>query len=130
MKKRDYSKNSEESEKAIEAYLCRLMREAGGIALKYYNPSAAGYPDRILLYPDGTTAWVEVKSAGRHPTPLQARRMARLREDFRQRVFLCDSREKARAIVARTHPSFDSPRVRMERSRKQADEERREEAEA
>ena len=99
MAERKYSRNSAESEKAIERYLCELVRAEGGLPLKYYNPTATGYPDRILLFPDGDVIWVELKSKGQGPTPLQSARIARLREDYRQRVYVCDSKAKAAEIL-------------------------------
>lgn len=92
------AENSEVSEKAIERYLCRLVKETGGLCLKYSSGNTAGYPDRVLLYPGGRTGWVEVKSSGRNPTPLQSIRIVQLR-GFGFRVWVCDSREKAESIV-------------------------------
>lgn len=99
MSNRDYTHNAEESEKALERYLCEVTKAHGGLALKYFNPNATGYPDRILLFPDGEVLWVELKSKGKHPTALQSERIRRLRDDFRQQVYICDSREKADKIV-------------------------------
>ncbi|MDE6072859.1 MAG: hypothetical protein K2G53_09975 [Muribaculaceae bacterium] len=101
MAQRQYSHNSEESEKEIERYLNKLTAEAGGLSLKYYNPIAPGYPDRILLFPDGEVIWVELKSKGQHPTRLQLHRISRLRNDYNQKVYVCDSRAKAEEIVRR-----------------------------
>lgn len=96
--KRRLSCNAEESEKALESYLCRLVREAGGLALKYASGTATGFPDRLLLFPRGRVIWVEVKSKGCSPTALQSHRMAQLRE-LGLVVRLCDSRAKAEEIV-------------------------------
>ena len=82
MAQRKYSKNAAESEKSLERYLCELTKAAGGLPLKYYNPNATGYPDRILLFPDGAVIWVEMKTAGQLPTSLQAERIRRLREEI------------------------------------------------
>lgn len=101
MAQRKYSKNAAESEKSLERYLCELTKAAGGLPLKYYNPNAAGYPDRILLFPDGAVIWVEMKTAGQLPTSLQAERIRRLREDMGQTVYICDSRRKAEQIIDR-----------------------------
>lgn len=98
MKGRNLSRNSEDSEKAIESYLCHLVRGAGGIPLKYSSGTSTGYPDRLLLFPGGEMIWVEVKSAGCNPTPLQSHRMQQLRT-MGFRVRLCDSRAKAEEIV-------------------------------
>lgn len=92
------ARNSEVSEKAIEAYLGQLTREAGGLSLKYSNGNTTGYPDRLLLFPGGVAAWVEVKSRGKHPTRLQAVRIDQLRR-LGFRAWVCDSREKAEAII-------------------------------
>lgn len=96
MKTKQYS---ETSEKALERYLVKRAKESGGIALKYYNPLATGYPDRLLLFPFGTVGWAEVKTSGKHPSPLQSHRMALLREQGFP-VWVVDSREKADAVVA------------------------------
>lgn len=101
--------NAGESEKALESYLCRLVKAAGGVALKYSCATATGYPDRILLFPGGRVIWVEVKSRGCNPTALQSHRIARLRE-MGCVVRLCDSREKAEAIVRiGLHATFPPP---------------------
>lgn len=96
---RQYSRNSEESEKQIERYLCQQMKLIGGLALKYFNPHATGYPDRLLLFPDGSVWWAEIKSKGKHPTLLQSTRIARLREDLRQIVYVVDSRQRVNEII-------------------------------
>ena len=107
--KRNLDRNSEESEKALESYLCRLVRQAGGVALKYASGTSTGYPDRLLLFPGGRVIWVEVKSRGGNPTPLQSHRICCLRE-MGFVVRLCDSREKAEAIVRiGTYPLFPPP---------------------
>lgn len=90
--------NSEVSEKAIEAYLGKLVKEAGGISLKYTNGNASGYPDRLLLLPGGVMGWAEIKSQGETPTKLQATRINKLRR-LGFMAWICDSREKAEQIV-------------------------------
>lgn len=95
---RELGLNGEESEKALERYLCRLVLGAGGLCLKYSSGTATGYPDRVVVMPSGRVCWVEVKSRGCCPSALQAVRMHELRERH-QMVRLCDSREKAEAIL-------------------------------
>lgn len=107
--KRNLSYNADESEKAIESYLCRLVKESGGIPLKYSSGTTTGYPDRVLLFPGGRVIWVEVKSAGCNPTALQSHRIQQLRE-LGLVVRLCDSREKAEAIVRLAQGSSWPPR--------------------
>ena len=72
--------HSEDSEKVIEAYLVKKVREYGGICLKYSNPGMTGYPDRVILFPDGITVWVEVKSKGQKPKPIQEIRIKEIRD--------------------------------------------------
>lgn len=66
MKKRieNIVKHAEVSEKAIERYLADRVKALGGICLKYNNPAAVGYPDRICLLPGGVVIWIELKSKG------------------------------------------------------------------
>ena len=66
-------------EKQIENKLSRSVKKAGGIALKFVSPSFAGMPDRLVLLPDGVFAFVERKSPGKKPRPLQVSRHKMLR---------------------------------------------------
>lgn len=63
------------TEKQIESYLVKRCKEQGWTALKYYNPNATGYPDRLVLLPGARVLWVEVKRPGAYPTALQIVRM-------------------------------------------------------
>jgi hypothetical protein len=85
------SKYSETSEKAIEAYLTRRVREEGGISLKFSSFTQTGYPDRVVMLPYGLTAWVELKSKGKKPRSLQQVRHDELRA-IGQPVYVIDSR--------------------------------------
>lgn len=84
-------RHAEVSEKAIEKYLTVRTKELGGICLKYFNPGAVGYPDRLVLLPGGVTIWVELKSRGKHLQEVQKIRIARLRQ-LGHVVEVCDSR--------------------------------------
>ena len=86
------------SEKAIEHYLGEQMKEIGGLSLKYSSGTQTGYPDRICLFPNGLTAWVEVKASGAKPTQLQKIRHARLRH-LGQVVLVVDSREAVKGLI-------------------------------
>lgn len=85
--------NYKESEKYIERYLNRKVAERGGISLKYSNPGATGYPDRVVLLPGGKTVWAELKSKGRKPSLIQSLRFEQM-EAIGHHVFVCDSIEK------------------------------------
>ena len=90
--------HAEESEKSIEAYLVRTVREHGGLCLKFSSHTETGYPDRLLLMPGGRTAWVEVKSRGKKPRRIQEIRMGGLRA-LGFEVYVVDSREKVEEIM-------------------------------
>ena len=70
--------HAEVSEKAIERYLVEQAKQNGLLCLKYSNPNMVGYPDRLLVLPDGRVIWVELKSKGRKPTKIQQVRIAEL----------------------------------------------------
>lgn len=84
--------HAETSEKSIERYLVAECHKRQWLCLKYSNMSEAGYPDRLIVMHDGLSAWCELKSAGRHTTPLQQRRMYELTARGHA-VRVCDSRE-------------------------------------
>ena len=71
---------SERSEKTIERYLRCKVDELGGVCLKFSSMTETGYPDRIVLFPGGLMAFVELKSTGKKPTKLQEIRHGQLRE--------------------------------------------------
>jgi len=67
-------------EKHLEQKLVKAVKAAGGIAPKFTSPGTDGMPDRILLFPGGKLAFVEVKRHGQKPTPLQMARHGLLRK--------------------------------------------------
>lgn len=83
--------HADESEKAIEAYLVKRCKEKGYKCLKYSSPSEVGYPDRLVLLPEGKVVWVELKSKGKKPRPIQTKRAEELWSMGHQ-VYCCDSR--------------------------------------
>lgn len=50
-----------DSEKAIEQYLVKKVREAGGTAYKFVSPGNRGVPDRVVVFPDGRIVFAEIK---------------------------------------------------------------------
>ena len=48
-------------ESALEQKFFELVRESGGLAIKLM-PTHAGVPDRLVLWPGGRTALVELKT--------------------------------------------------------------------
>lgn len=66
-------------EKQIENKLTRMVKQHGGIAVKFVSPSFVGMPGRLVLLPDGIIAFVELKAPGKKPRPLQTARHKLLR---------------------------------------------------
>lgn len=66
-------------EKDLEKKLIHAVKNAGGLALKFTSPGFDGVPDRIVLLPGGRIAFVEVKSPGKKPRPIQLARHKLLR---------------------------------------------------
>ena len=70
-------------EKHIEAYLIKRVKALGGIAYKWRGHGGAA--DRIIVLPDGTVWFVEVKTIGGRLSALQkvfAADMARLKQKY------------------------------------------------
>lgn len=62
-----------ESEKTTEKYLRDEVRKIGGRAYKFVSPGNTGVPDRLVCLPGGKAVFVELKSEGKHSTPMQGR---------------------------------------------------------
>lgn len=67
------------NEKLLERKLREAVRRMGGTALKLYSAYHTGLPDRLVLMPGGRASFVELKTTGRKPTPLQRKAIADLR---------------------------------------------------
>lgn len=66
-------------EKHIEQRLVKSVKKRGGICPKFTSPGFDGMPDRLVLFPNGKMAFVEVKAPGKIPRPLQLKRLGMLR---------------------------------------------------
>lgn len=58
-------------EKKIEAYLKKRVEAIGGRSYKFVSPSARGVADRIVMMPDGSTHFIELKTQGGRMSALQ-----------------------------------------------------------
>ncbi len=85
-------------EKIIERKFVDEAKAAGGWAPKFTSPGTDGMPDRILLMPGGKIAFVEVKSPGKKPRPLQLMRHAALRR-LGFNVFVLDDPNQIQSII-------------------------------
>ena len=85
-------------EKYMEHLLCKGVKELGGKAYKFVSPNCRGVPDRLCVLPDGRIFFVELKSAGKKPSPLQEIEIKRLRE-LGQEVLVIDNIEGVLDLV-------------------------------
>lgn len=92
-------RHADVSEKAIEAYLVRRVKDLGGVCLKYSNPGVVGYPDRVLLFPGGFVVWVELKSKGKRPNKVQQLRHEQLRR-LGHTVAVVESKQQVDVLLA------------------------------
>ena len=85
-------------EKTIEQKLIKAVRQSGGLALKFLSPNFNGVPDRLLLFPGGKAAFVEVKAPDQKPCPLQQHRIAQL-QALGFKVYVLDNEERIGEII-------------------------------
>ena len=102
-----------ESEKALEAKLVEKVKEMGGLALKFTSQFHRGIPDRIVLLPYHTFAFVELKTTGRKPEPLQVHAIMNL-EKMGYHVFIIDSTESLNYFLAKMQTRIDRLRERSQ----------------
>jgi hypothetical protein len=60
-----------DSEKKIEVKLTEMVKAKGGLCVKYPAGCYNGFPDRIVLMPQGQIFFVELKSEGKRPSLIQ-----------------------------------------------------------
>ena len=85
-------------EKVIEQKLVAEVKKAGGICPKWVAPGFDGVPDRIVMFPRGKIAFVEVKAPGEKPRPLQRARHELLRK-MGFRVYVLDEIGKIGGMI-------------------------------
>lgn len=95
---RQIARHAEESEKAIEQRLANKVRAMKGLCLKFASASMTGYPDRLVLLPQGRVAWVELKSKGKRPTRFQELRHEELKR-MGFDVYVADSSAAVDALI-------------------------------
>lgn len=85
-------------EKHIEQKLAKAVKHMGGIAMKFVSPGFDGMPDRLVLLPGGRMGFVEVKTPGKAPRPLQAARHRLLRK-LGFKTFVLDDEKQIQTII-------------------------------
>ena len=68
------------SEAAVERRVCERGAELGCWVIKFLPHALAGFPDRLVLAPNGRTGYCELKRPGEEPESLQDVRHRRLRQ--------------------------------------------------
>lgn len=86
------------TEKEIENYLVRKIKNKKGIAYKFTSPGNSGVPDRLCLLPNGKIFFVELKSPGKKPRALQVNQITKMTK-LGQRVYVLDSKEKVDEVL-------------------------------
>ncbi len=87
-----------DSEKLIEKTLVAEVKKQGGWVLKLLCQFVTGLPDRLVLLPGGVVFFVEVKSTGKKPTPVQKLVHEKLRR-LGFTVHVIDSLEQLNTIL-------------------------------
>ena len=85
-------------EKNVEQQLVRAVKAMGGFSPKLVSPGTDGMPDRLVLFPGGKLAFVEMKAPGRQMRPLQVRRKRQL-EALGFRVYCVDRLEQIGGVL-------------------------------
>jgi len=62
-------------EKDVERRLVGGIKRLGGQAVKFVSPASAGWPDRLILLPDGKVMFIELKTSTGKLSELQKYRL-------------------------------------------------------
>lgn len=65
-------------ENVIESEFVKAVKKAGGMAYKLTSQTANGLPDRLVLFPNAKTIFVELKAPKKMLRPLQRKRRYQL----------------------------------------------------
>lgn len=68
------------SEKVLERRLANQVKRMKGLCVKIHSANVNGLPDRLILLPGNKHFFVELKSKGKTPSPVQEVMIKRLRE--------------------------------------------------
>lgn len=104
-----YDMKDIESEKKLEARLVSEVKRRGGIAVKNTSQFHRGLPDRIVLLPYHTFAFVELKSTGEKSTALQSAVQGKLWQ-MGYTVYIVDSSGALDAFLAKMDRRLDKIR--------------------
>lgn len=88
------------TEKTIENYLKKEIKNKGGLAVKLNSTTMAGLPDRMILLPKGIIFFVELKRPKGKARPLQLA-VHRLLINLGFDVYVIDSKQKVKEVIDR-----------------------------
>lgn len=71
-------------ESEIEGWLKSRVEKLGGLWFKFVSPGNDGVPDRMAIFPDGRTVFVELKTAMGHLSRVQRYQIRRFHERRQQ----------------------------------------------
>jgi hypothetical protein len=87
------------SEADIEGKVTDWAKARGIICIKFQPKGDVGWPDHVFVVPPmGTTVWIEFKTPGEEPTPLQYYRIATINQAGGN-AYWADSVELAQSIL-------------------------------
>jgi hypothetical protein len=67
-------------ERTVEKKLVDKIKRMGGEAVKFVSPASRGWPDRLVLLPEGRVAFVELKTDKGVLSEIQKHRIATLQK--------------------------------------------------
>lgn len=85
-------------EREIEKYLCKKIKELGGLCEKFTSPSRRSVPDRIITLFDGHVLFVELKSTTGKVTKAQAKDHLK-RFDLGVTVYVLSSKDEVDQFI-------------------------------
>ena len=85
-------------ESVVERKFTTELKKRGGLAVKFVSPGFDGVPDRLVLFPGGKVAFVELKAPGKTMRPLQKKR-ARQLTALGFSVYCVDNTEKIGGVL-------------------------------
>lgn len=84
-------------ERELEKQLIDEVKKRGGMCEKWVS-GTVGWPDRIVILPDGKVAFVEVKRPGEKPRAIQVHRHKQLRK-LGMAVYVLDATDQIGGIL-------------------------------
>ena len=87
-----------DSEKAIERKLREEVEKANGLCVKMQCDFFSGLPDRLVLLPEGKHIFVELKTTGQKPRPIQVY-VHKLLRDIGHTVEVIDTLEGVQQFI-------------------------------